>query len=59
MAASFYYAQVDENGVLCVDQLAGDSPPWTEDSAARHAERYPATIYFIVDNAIPERRVPQ
>lgn len=45
---TFYYADTDENGVLCVDRLPDDFD-WTIDSvAAALASEYPDTIYFSV-----------
>lgn len=43
----FYYAEVDDFGVLCVDRLADE----TQDSrsAAALAESYPHVIYFEVE----------
>lgn len=51
---AFYYAQVDDNGILCVDQVNDGEHwrVWAEEEIARHAGAYPDTIYF----AVPVRR---
>lgn len=51
---TYYYAYVDENNVLCVDQLdwgygTPRDVPWEEREVAALAESYPDTIYFTVD----------
>jgi hypothetical protein len=53
---AFYYAQTDENRVLCVDQLHESGHD--EVTARQLAVAYPRVIYFIVDNRVPEFRVP-
>lgn len=60
MVASIYYAMTDDNGVLCVDRLDDmiREGVWTVEGAAGLAAQYPDTIYFVVDNVVPETRVP-
>ena len=41
---AFYYAEVDENGVLCVDQV--DETSQSEVMVRRLARAYPEVIYF-------------
>lgn len=48
---TFYYARVDNNGVLCVDQLGdkGDGEQVvTEEQTAELAVSYPNVVYFTV-----------
>lgn len=52
----YYYALVDENGVLCVDRLQDDDHN-NETTVVKLAEFYPDTVYFVVNNKIPEFRV--
>lgn len=59
MAARCYYAVVDDLGILTVDEIevyGYDETPYI--AGARLATAYPSVIYFIVDNADPELRVP-
>lgn len=51
--ARYYYADTDDLGVLCVDQLA--DCPADEEVAADLAAKYPDTIYFRVDLPGPSR----
>lgn len=56
MSTAIYYADVDENGVLCVDNINDperDQPPMTIEDVAAVAERYSDTIYFTLE---PEPR---
>lgn len=46
---TFYYAQTDENGVLCVDQVGDERTAHTMVSVAGLAESYPEVIYFTVE----------
>lgn len=46
---AFYYAQTDENRVLCVDQLDGGDTQFTFEEVAKIANSYPNTIYFAAD----------
>lgn len=46
---TFYYAQTDDNGVLCVDQLDEFGGPWTYQTVGRHASFHPETIFFAVE----------
>lgn len=52
----YYYAFVDDNGVLCVDAVAPYSQP--EDRMQMMVGQHPDTIYFAVDNRVPDLRVP-
>lgn len=60
----FYYALIDDLGVLCVDQLdpegagPGNDGVWPMENVAQQAGTYPHVIYFGVDNTVPEFRVP-
>jgi hypothetical protein len=46
----FYYANTDENGVLCVDQIDWDtSIPTVDDVAHNLAQHYTDVIYFTVE----------
>lgn len=56
---TYYYALVDTNGVLCVDEVDDYPDVPTEHHVARLAESYPEAIYFLVNNAVPEFRVPR
>jgi len=50
----YYYAQIDENGVFCVDQFGVDPSHVTEEEVAQFAVDFSDTIYFVVE---PEVRV--
>lgn len=45
----FYYADVDANGVLCVDQLDAGSREFSPEQVAKMADSYPETIYFLYE----------
>jgi hypothetical protein len=50
---TYYYADIDKNGVLCVDRVYGyeDDPYADEPIVVNLAERNPSTIYFAIEPA--------
>lgn len=53
---TYYYALVDSNGVLCVDQMGdhdtggGDPQTITEETVRQVADAYKHVIYFTVEH---------
>lgn len=45
----FYYADVDELGIFCVDRLNDDIREWTPEDVEDLAYSHPETIYFYVE----------